>query len=86
MLEVNSTNSKRNLLNTTKEVNSRDALSIPQGPTKATLYRDGKAIDIQGGIDFRDAVFDEEMGKRCILKQEVIETIDRSPILECMHR
>jgi hypothetical protein len=50
------------------------------------LFRDGKAIDIQGGIDFRDAVFDEEMGKRCILKQEVIETIEKSPILECKHR
>ena len=63
-----------------------DPLSNLQGPTKATLFRDGKAIDIQGGIDFRDAVFDEEMGKRCILKQEVIETIEKSPILECTHR
>ena len=52
LLEVNYTNSKRNLLTTTKKANSSDALSIPQGPTKAKLFRDGKAIDIQGGIDF----------------------------------
>ena len=86
VLEENDTNSHRNLLNETKKANWSDALSTPQGPTKVTLFRDGKAIDIQGGIDFQDEVFDEEMGKSCILKQEEIETIDRSPVLECTHR
>ena len=61
-------------------------LSKQYGPTKAKLIRDGKAINIQGGLDFSNAIFDEKIGKRCIVKQEEIETIERSPILECKHR
>ena len=86
LLGVNDTDSKRNLLEKTKKANISDPFSNPQGPKKATLFRDGKAINIQGGLDFQDAVFDEETGKRCIVKQEKIETIERSPILECTHR
>ena len=61
-------------------------LSNSLGPTKTTLIRDGKAINIEGGLDFSNAVFDEEMGKRCIVKQEEIETVERNPVLECNHR
>ena len=66
--------------------NRKPILSKQTGPQKAKLIRDGKAIDIQGGLDFANAVFDEEMGKRCIEKQEMIETIEKTPILECKHR
>ena len=62
------------------------ALSKLVGPSKAKLIRDGKTINVEGGLDFSNAVFDEEMGKRCIVKQEEFETIQRSPILECKHR
>ena len=48
---------------------------------KAKIIRDGKAINVKGGLDF-----DEGMGKRCIEKKEEIETIERNPILECKHR
>ena len=66
--------------------NSIPAISQPVGPIKTKLIRDGKAINVEGGLDFSNAVFDEKIGKRCIVKQEEIETIERSPILECQHR
>ena len=56
------------------------------GPVKAKLIRDDKAINIERGLDFSNAVFDEEMGKRCIVKEEHIDSVERSPILECKHR
>ena len=62
LVGVNDEDSKKNMLQKTKKANISDAFFNPQGPTKATLFRDGKAINIQGGVDFRDAVFDEEMG------------------------
>ena len=61
-------------------------LSKKKSPIKAKLIRDGKSINVNGGLDFSNAVFDEEMGKRCIEKKEEIDTIERSPILECKHR
>ena len=67
-------------------INSIPAKSKTVGPIRAKLIRDGKAINVEGGLDFSNAVFDEEMGKRCIVKQEEIETIERNPILECKHR
>ena len=66
--------------------NSIPAISKSVEPRPAKLIRDGKAINVKGGLDFGNAVFDEKMGKRCIVKQEEIETIERSPILECKHR
>ena len=55
-------------------------------PKKAKLLRDGKKIDVEGGLDFGQAVFDASMGKRCILKKEEIETVKKAPILVCTHR
>lgn len=53
---------------------------------KAKLLRDGKKIEVAGGLDFGEAVFDESMGKRCILKREEIDTVERKPTLVCTHR
>ena len=53
---------------------------------KAKLFRDGKAFDIPGGLDFSNAVFDETVGKLCMAKEEEIETVEKTPILECNHK
>ena len=60
--------------------------NVSHHPKKAKLLRDGKKIDVEGGLDFGQAVFDESMGKRCILKKEEIETVKKAPILVCTHR
>ena len=56
------------------------------GHRKARVLRDGKMVDVKGGLDFGKAVFDQEMGKRCIFREEEIETVEKTPILECTHR
>ena len=38
--------------------------NIP-GRQKAALFRGGKKIEVEGGLDFSEAVFDESLGKRC---------------------
>ena len=53
---------------------------------KARVLRNGKMVDVKGGLDFEKAIFDEEMGKRCILREEEIETVEKTPILKCTHR
>ena len=68
------------------EVAKGPAVSRDEEPVKATLIRDGKALSVQGGLDFSDAVFDAKLGKRCIVKEEKLETVERTPILECKHR
>ena len=35
------------------------------GRQKAALFRGGKKIEVEGGLDFSEAVFDESLGKRC---------------------
>jgi len=39
-----------------------------------------------GGIDFSNAVLDEETGYKCVMKTEEIETVAKDPILSCVHR
>ena len=58
-------------------------LSVPQ---KAALLRDGKKIEVSGGLDFSNAVFDESLGKRCIVKEEERDSFEKIPILECTHK
>ena len=74
------------VIDNTEEVAKSPGVSRDEKPVKATLIRDGKAISVHGGLDFSDAVFDAEMGKRCIVKEEKLETIERTPIRECQHR
>eukprot|EP00094_Tigriopus_californicus_P013730 TCALIF_13286-PA protein Name:"Protein of unknown function" AED:0.02 eAED:0.02 QI:0/0/0.5/0.5/1/1/2/121/306 len=40
----------------------------------------------QGSIDFSQAQFDEESGKRCVIKDEEVQSIEKEPILECNHK
>ena len=56
------------------------------GPRKARLLRDGRVFDVPGGLDFSNAVFDEKLGKLCMEKEEEIETIVKSPVLQCTHK
>ena len=57
-----------------------------RGPSKAILYRGGKAIQVKGGLDFTNALYDKETGRRCIEKEEEIESLERAPILQCNHK
>ena len=61
-------------------------LAAISGPQKASLLREGRKIDVMGGIDFSQAVFDEESGKRCILKEVEVYSLNKDPILECTHK
>ena len=56
------------------------------GPQKASLLREGRRIEVMGGIDFSQAEFDEESGKRCILKEVEVDSLTKEPILECTHK
>ena len=43
--------------------------------------------EIQGSaIDFSQAVLDPETGKRCVIKEEEVESLEKEPVLECNHR
>ena len=56
------------------------------GPQVAHVFREGRKVEVEGGIDFTAAVFDEETGKRCILKEEQIDTVTKKPVMECTHK
>ena len=72
------------------------------GRQKAALFRGGKKIEVEGGLDFSEAVFDESLGKRCsvfviviiviiimircIVKEEETDAFEKKPILECTHK
>ena len=53
---------------------------------KAVLNRDGRQLEVKGGIDFTNAEFEEETGKRCIITTEEVDTIEKEPIMECTHK
>ena len=63
---------------------TKDSLVVR--PMKAKLHRDGRVFDVAGGLDFSNAVFNEKLGKLCMEKQEEIESIEKSPVLECNHK
>ncbi len=46
----------------------------------------GASTGVTGGIDFSNAVFDQETGKRCVIKEDEVESIEKEPILECNHK
>ena len=56
------------------------------GPRKARLLRDGRVFDVPGGLDFSNAVFDEKLGKLCMEKEEEIESVVKTPVLQCTHK
>ena len=57
-----------------------------EGAMKAKLHRNGRVFDVAGGLDFSNAVFDEKLGKLCMEKEEEIESVEKSPVLECNHK
>ena len=74
-----------------KQINSKQAQNaqfaqLRSGPRKAKLSRGGRVFDVPGGLDFSNAVFNENLGKLCMEKEEEIESIEKSPILECSHK
>ena len=74
-----------------KQINSNQAQNKPfaqlrSGPRKAKLSRGGRVFDVPGGLDFSNAVFNEKLGKLCMEKKEEIESIEKSPVLECSHK
>ena len=50
------------------------------------MAREGRRLEVQGGIDFSNAEFDEESGKMCILKDVEVDTLNKEPILQCTHK
>ena len=74
-----------------KQINSNQAQDLQfaqlrSGPRKAKLTRGGRVFEVPGGLDFSNAVFNEKLGKLCMEKEEEIESIEKSPILECNHK
>ena len=74
-----------NAINTQFERLTKDSLASVR-PMKAKLHRDGRVFDVPGGLDFSNAVFNDKLGKLCMEKQEEIESIEKSPVLECNHK
>ena len=60
--------------------------ALATGPQKTSLLREGRRIEVLGGIDFSQAEYDEEAGKRCILKEMELDTLTRDPVLQCTHK
>ena len=56
------------------------------GTQIAHLVREGRKVEVQGGIDFSNAEFDEESGKMCILKNVEVDSLNKKPILQCTHQ
>ena len=48
--------------------------------------REGRRLEVDGGIDFSTAEFDPDSGKRCIIKMEEVDTLKKEPILQCTHK
>ena len=53
-----------------------------RGPQVAHVLREGKKVEVQGGIDFSHAEYDEDAGKMCVLKEKELDTISKKPMLE----
>ena len=52
----------------------------------AKLRRNGRLVDVSGGLDFEQAVLDPELGQRCLMKEELLETVERVPKVLCSIR
>ena len=59
------------------------------GPQGGRNHRAGKQLQdgrVSGGIDFSQARIDPETGKRCVIKESKVNSIEKEPILECNHK
>ena len=50
------------------------------------LVREGRKVEVQGGIDFSSAQLDEQSGKKCIVKNVEVDSLNKEPILQCTHQ
>ena len=49
--------------------------------------RKGRQVDpVKAGVDFSLAVFDPEVGKMCVTKEEEVASTERQRVLECTHK
>ena len=55
-------------------------LACVSGSQVAHVVREGRRLEVQGGLDFSSAEFDEESGKMCILKDVEVDTLKKEPI------
>ena len=53
---------------------------------RVTLRRDGRALEVEGGIDFSRAERDPSTGRMCVLEEQQVDTLIKKPVLECTHR
>ena len=60
--------------------------SVHPGHQRAHLVREGKKVEVMGGIDFSTAAFDEDSGKMCVVKEVEVATLNKEPLLECTHK
>eukprot|EP00094_Tigriopus_californicus_P013729 TCALIF_13285-PA protein Name:"Protein of unknown function" AED:0.54 eAED:0.54 QI:0/0/0/0.5/1/1/2/0/369 len=61
------------------------------GDLRDSSRRDGRQVEgnnkaNNGRIDFSNAVLDPESGKRCVIKNEEVQSLEKEPILECDHK
>merc|ERR1711962_977857 len=56
------------------------------GPQRTVLNRNGRKVEIEGGIDFSLAELDEETGKMCVVEEVEVDTLEKEPILTCTHK
>ena len=52
-------------------------------PMSAKLVRDGHLVQVPGGLDPDEAVFDREVGKKCVRREELVESVERVPRVQC---
>ena len=52
-------------------------------PLPAKLKRDGRIFQVPGGLDFTKAVMDRELGKKCLMREDLVEVVERAPRLHC---
>ena len=52
-------------------------------PVAAKLRRDGRIFQVPGGLDFDEAVMDEELGKKCLMREDLVEVVERVAKLQC---
>ena len=52
-------------------------------PRTAKLLRQGKMMEVPGGLDFDGAELDLELGQMCIMREDLVQTVERQPRLHC---
>ena len=62
---------------------SMTIVMVTSKPRTAKLLMEGKMMDVPGGLDFDGAVMDPEVGRMCILREDLVQTVERQPRLHC---